>query len=75
MRVLETQGKIKNRRDCMWQFKAAWKHSVSVCLRHYSPAQAHEKRGRVVGRNLRIDYRWGIGDAGWIRSALENCWN
>jgi len=24
MRVLETQGKGKNRRDCMKQFKAAW---------------------------------------------------
>ena len=24
MRVLETQGKGKNRRDCMRQFRAAW---------------------------------------------------
>jgi len=24
MRVLETQGKGKDRRDCMWQFRAAW---------------------------------------------------
>ena len=24
MRVLETQGKGKNRRDCMQQFRAAW---------------------------------------------------
>jgi putative ABC transport system substrate-binding protein len=40
-------------------------------LRATTFQQELEKRGWVVGRNLWIDYRWGIGDAGWIRSALE----
>jgi putative ABC transport system substrate-binding protein len=28
-----------------------------------------QKLGRVVGRNVQIDFQWGLGDADWIRSA------
>ena len=28
-----------------------------------------QKLGWVVGRNVQIDFRWGVGDADWIRSA------
>jgi ABC-type uncharacterized transport system substrate-binding protein len=31
--------------------------------------QQLEKLGWSVGRNLQIDYHWGVGDADWIRSA------
>ena len=30
---------------------------------------ALEKAGWTIGRNLAIDYQWGVGDAAWIRSA------
>src|SRR5262245_9508880 len=33
--------------------------------------QQLEKLQWEVGRNLQIDYYWGIGDADWIRSAAE----
>jgi putative ABC transport system substrate-binding protein len=31
--------------------------------------QGLEKRGWTVGRDLQIDYHWGVGDGDWIRSA------
>jgi putative ABC transport system substrate-binding protein len=31
--------------------------------------QTLEKQGWTVGRNLQIDYHWGVGDTDWIRSA------
>jgi putative ABC transport system substrate-binding protein len=31
--------------------------------------QQLEKLGWAVGRDLQIDYQWGVGDADWIRSA------
>jgi putative ABC transport system substrate-binding protein len=31
--------------------------------------QGIEKLGWVVGRNVQIDFQWGLGDAEWIRSA------
>jgi putative tryptophan/tyrosine transport system substrate-binding protein len=31
--------------------------------------QGLEKLGWIIGRNLRIDYHWGVGDGNWIRSA------
>jgi ABC-type uncharacterized transport system substrate-binding protein len=31
--------------------------------------QGLEKLGWVVGRNVQIDFQWGLGDADWIRSA------
>ncbi|MBV9203183.1 MAG: ABC transporter substrate-binding protein [Alphaproteobacteria bacterium] len=40
-------------------------------LRATAFQQELEKRGWIVGRNLRIDYHWGIGGAGWIRSEIE----
>ena len=40
-------------------------------LRATAFRQELEKRGWVVGRNLQIDYHWGIGDADFIRSAVE----
>src|SRR5215472_8704493 len=40
-------------------------------LRASAFRQGLETRGWTVGRNLRIDYQWGIGDADWIRSAVE----
>jgi ABC-type uncharacterized transport system substrate-binding protein len=32
--------------------------------------QGVEKLGWTVGRNLEIDYHWGVGDADWIRSGV-----
>jgi ABC-type uncharacterized transport system substrate-binding protein len=31
--------------------------------------QGLEKLGWTIGRNLQIDFHWGVGDAEWIRSA------
>jgi putative ABC transport system substrate-binding protein len=31
--------------------------------------QGLEKLGWAVGRNVQIDFKWGLGDADWIRSA------
>src|SRR5262245_4438842 len=31
--------------------------------------QGLQKLGWVVGRNVQIDFQWGFGDPGWIRSA------
>src|SRR5262252_6569237 len=31
--------------------------------------QGLQKLGWVVGRNVQIDFQWGLGDADWIRSA------
>src|SRR5689334_1585673 len=39
-------------------------------LRATAFRQELEKHGWVVGRNLQIDYQWGIGDADFIRSAV-----
>jgi len=33
--------------------------------------QGLEKRGWTIGRNLEIDYHWGLGDADWTRSAVQ----
>jgi putative tryptophan/tyrosine transport system substrate-binding protein len=30
-----------------------------------------QKLGWVVGRNIQIDFQWGLGDANWIRSAAS----
>jgi hypothetical protein len=30
-----------------------------------------QKLGWVVGRNVQIDFQWGLGDAGWIRRQLD----
>jgi ABC-type uncharacterized transport system substrate-binding protein len=38
-------------------------------LRAMAFRQELEKLGWTVGRNLQIDYLWGVGDADWIRSA------
>jgi putative ABC transport system substrate-binding protein len=32
--------------------------------------QTLEQRGWTVGRNLTIDYQWGVGDEEWIRSTV-----
>jgi len=29
-----------------------------------------EKRGWTVGRNLQIEFQWGVGDSEWLRSAI-----
>jgi putative ABC transport system substrate-binding protein len=34
--------------------------------------QSLEQRGWTVGRNLAIDYHWGIGDDEWVRSAVAH---
>src|SRR5262249_21054091 len=31
--------------------------------------QGLEKLGWSIGRNVQIDFQWGLGDANWIRSA------
>ena len=38
-------------------------------LRATAFRQGLEKLGWTVGRNLQIDYLWGVGDADWIQSA------
>src|SRR5262245_42510693 len=38
-------------------------------LRATALRQGLEKLGWVVGRNVQIDFQWGLGDADWIRSA------
>jgi ABC-type uncharacterized transport system substrate-binding protein len=38
-------------------------------LRATAFRQGLQKLGWVVGRNVQIDFQWGLGDADWIRSA------
>jgi putative ABC transport system substrate-binding protein len=38
-------------------------------LRATSFRQGLEKLGWSVGRNVQIDFQWGLGDADWVRSA------
>src|SRR5262249_2787355 len=38
-------------------------------LRATAFRQGLEKLGWTVGRNVQIDFHWGLGDADWIRSA------
>ena len=38
-------------------------------LRATAFRQGLQKLGWVVGRNVQIDFHWGLGDADWIRSA------
>jgi putative ABC transport system substrate-binding protein len=38
-------------------------------LRATAFRQGLEKLGWSVGRNVQIDFQWGLGDADWIRSA------
>jgi putative tryptophan/tyrosine transport system substrate-binding protein len=38
-------------------------------LRAAAFRQGLEKLGWAVGRNVQIDFQWGLGDADWIRSA------
>jgi len=38
-------------------------------LRAMAFRQVLEKLGWTVGRNVQIDFRWGLGDTDWIRSA------
>src|SRR6516164_1082832 len=37
-------------------------------LRATAFRQGLQKLGWVVGRNVQIDFQWGLGDADWIRS-------
>ena len=30
-----------------------------------------QKLGWVIGRNVQVDFQWGIGDADWIKSAAS----
>jgi putative ABC transport system substrate-binding protein len=38
-------------------------------LRATAFQQGLQKLGWIVGRNVQIDFQWGLGDADWIRSA------
>src|SRR6516225_753314 len=38
-------------------------------LRATAFRQGLEKLGWTVGRNVQIDFQWGLGDIDWIRSA------
>src|SRR5262249_46577829 len=38
-------------------------------LRATAFRQGLEKLGWSIGRNVQIDFQWGLGDANWIRSA------
>jgi putative tryptophan/tyrosine transport system substrate-binding protein len=38
-------------------------------LRATAFRQGLQKLGWIVGRNVQIDFQWGLGDANWIRSA------
>src|ERR1700745_668101 len=40
-------------------------------LRATAFRQGLEKLGWVAGRNVQIDFQWGLGDADWIRSAAS----
>jgi putative tryptophan/tyrosine transport system substrate-binding protein len=42
-------------------------------LRATSFQQGLEKFGWSVGRNVQIDFQWGLGDPDWVRSAPHNC--
>jgi putative ABC transport system substrate-binding protein len=41
-------------------------------LRASAFRQGLEKLGWAVGRNVQIDFHWGVGDARWIRSAVTD---
>jgi putative ABC transport system substrate-binding protein len=41
-------------------------------LRSAAFQQQLEKLGWTVGENLQIDFKWGTGDAVWVRSATED---
>ena len=41
-------------------------------LRSAAFQQQLEKLGWTVGANLQIDFKWGTGDADWVRSATED---
>src|SRR5437764_11283146 len=41
-------------------------------LRSAAFQQQLEKLGWTIGANLQIDFRWGTGDADWVRSATED---
>jgi putative ABC transport system substrate-binding protein len=41
-------------------------------LRSAAFQQQLEKLGWTVGVNLQIDFKWGTGDADWVRSATED---
>jgi putative tryptophan/tyrosine transport system substrate-binding protein len=41
-------------------------------LRATAFQQELEKLGWTVGRNIQIDFQWGLGDADWIQSAAEH---
>jgi putative ABC transport system substrate-binding protein len=30
-----------------------------------------ETAGRIIGKNVQVDFQWGTGDADWVRSATE----
>ena len=38
-------------------------------LRATAFRQGLQKLGWIVGRNVQIDFQWGLGDANWLRSA------
>jgi putative tryptophan/tyrosine transport system substrate-binding protein len=40
-------------------------------LRATAFKQGLQKLGWVVGRNVQIDFQWGLGDADWLRSAAS----
>ena len=40
-------------------------------LRATAFRQGLQKLGWIVGRNVQIDFQWGLGDANWIRSAAS----
>ncbi len=39
-------------------------------LRATALRQGLQQLGWVVGRNVQIDFQWGLGDADWVRSAV-----
>ena len=41
-------------------------------LRSAAFSQQLEKLGWTVGVNLQVDFKWGTGDADWVRSATED---
>jgi putative ABC transport system substrate-binding protein len=41
-------------------------------LRAGALRQGLQKLGWIVGRNIQIDFQWGLGDADWIRSAAAH---
>ena len=42
-------------------------------LRSTAFVQQLEKSGWAVGTNLQVEFKWGTGDADWVRALIDAC--